>query len=88
MLQVGLVVSSATIGPLSTILGRRAILVVGSVISFVGLTLQVVVTTQWPVYIGRLLLGPSRSAFFTCAVPKLPRQVLQMAYTLTRPYYT
>lgn len=59
LLQVGLIISSAAVGPLSKSLGRRAILLLASALSCLGLTIQIVVTIQWPVYIGRLLLGKS-----------------------------
>lgn len=57
LLQVGLILASLIIGPFSSRFGRRAGFVVASAVAFVGITIQVVVTTQWPLYIGRLLMG-------------------------------
>lgn len=57
LLQVGLILSSCVVGPFSVYFGRRMGLFVATIISFVGITIQIVVTVQWPLYIGRLLLG-------------------------------
>ncbi|THH08831.1 hypothetical protein EW145_g2437 [Phellinidium pouzarii] len=68
LLQVGLILASVAIGPFSTSFGRRAGLVVASVIGCIGITIQVLVTAQWPVYIGRLLLGISNGIYVNMTV--------------------
>jgi len=57
LLQVGLILASLIIGPFSSRFGRRTGFCVASVFAFVAITIQVVVTVQWPLYIGRLLMG-------------------------------
>lgn len=57
LLQVGLIVASVAIGPMSNVFGRRAGYMVASGIGFVGVTIQVLVNTAKPLYLGRLLLG-------------------------------
>ena len=64
LLQVGLIIGSLINGPLSARYGRRASFVVASVLGCAGITIQILVTSQWPVYIGRLLLGKLLSHFF------------------------
>ncbi|KLO16566.1 MFS transporter [Schizopora paradoxa] len=68
LLQVGLILASLIIGPFSSRFGRRAGFVVASVIAFVGITIQVVVTTQWPLYIGRLLMGIANGIYVNMTV--------------------
>ncbi|KAI5122650.1 hypothetical protein M0805_007912 [Coniferiporia weirii] len=68
LLQVGLITASVGIGPFSTWFGRRAGFVVASVIGCIGVTIQILVTVQWPVYIGRLLLGISNGIYVNMTV--------------------
>jgi len=63
LLQVGLIVASLAIGPFSTVLGRRAGLGIACLITFVAVTMQIVVTVRWPLYIGRLLLGIANGCY-------------------------
>ena len=63
-MQAGLVVASLGIGPFSTYLGRRAGFAIASLVAIVGVTIQIVVTTQWPIYIGRFLCGERYFYFY------------------------
>ncbi|KAL5498337.1 hypothetical protein ACEPAH_2479 [Sanghuangporus vaninii] len=68
LLQVGLIIGSLINGPLSARFGRRASFVVASVLGCAGVTIQILVTSQWPVYIGRLLLGTSNGLYVNSTV--------------------
>ncbi|KAH8928669.1 general substrate transporter [Atractiella rhizophila] len=57
LLQLGLIVASCITGPFSRFWGRRAGVFVASVLSCVGIVIQIVVTDIRPIYVGRLLLG-------------------------------
>ncbi|EJD04873.1 general substrate transporter [Fomitiporia mediterranea MF3/22] len=68
LLQVGLIISSVANGPLSARYGRRMSFAVASVLGCAGITIQILVTSQWPVYIGRLLLGLSNGLYVNATV--------------------
>ncbi|GAA6056376.1 hypothetical protein JCM3770_005978 [Rhodotorula araucariae] len=68
LLQVGLIISSVSIGPFSRFFGRRAGFFVASVIGCVALIIQEFVTSKPPVYVARLLLGISNGAYVNLVV--------------------
>ncbi|BGP43254.1 hypothetical protein JCM10450v2_007399 [Rhodotorula kratochvilovae] len=68
LLQVGLIISSISIGPFSRFFGRRAGFFFASIIGCVALLIQEFVTSKPPVYIGRLLLGISNGAYVNLVV--------------------
>ncbi|GAA5948676.1 hypothetical protein JCM10213_004379 [Rhodosporidiobolus nylandii] len=68
LLQVGLITASAAIGPFSKYWGRRAGFFVASVIGCIAITVQILVTSKGPIYVGRLLLGVSNGALVNLVV--------------------
>jgi len=48
--------------------GRRAALVLASLLAYAGITVQILVTTQWPVYIARLLMGLSHGLYINTGI--------------------
>ncbi|ORY88813.1 general substrate transporter [Leucosporidium creatinivorum] len=68
LLQVGLITASIIIGPFSKFFGRRAGFAACSVVSFIAITIQVLVTSKGPIYVGRLLLGIANGGYVNLLV--------------------
>jgi len=62
LLQLGLAFGGFCVGPFSMKFGRRYSFWIATLISIIAITIQIVVTVQWPVYIGRTLIGISPSS--------------------------
>jgi len=63
LLQVGLILASVILGPFSNHFGRKQGFIFASLLAYVGITIQILVTSQWPIYIGRLVMGLSNGLF-------------------------
>jgi len=68
LLQVGLILASILLGFFSKWFGRRPGFFVASLLGYAGITVQIVVTTQWPIYIGRVLMGLSNGLYMNLLV--------------------
>jgi len=68
LLQVGLIIASFALGPFSRFFGRRGGFIAASLLSFVSITIQILVTVQWPIYIARLMLGIANGAYVNLVV--------------------
>ncbi|KAH8928222.1 general substrate transporter, partial [Atractiella rhizophila] len=68
LLQVGLIVASAILGPLSKFMGRRQAVQLAGVISCIALTIQIFVTTKPPLYVARLLIGMTNGIYVNIIV--------------------
>ncbi|GAA5918355.1 hypothetical protein JCM6882_007297 [Rhodosporidiobolus microsporus] len=68
LLQVGLILASAALGPFSRYWGRRAGFFVASAIGCISITIQILVTSRVAVYIARLLLGISNGGLVNLVV--------------------
>ncbi|KZO98335.1 MFS general substrate transporter [Calocera viscosa TUFC12733] len=68
LLQLGLIIASAIMGPFSRYLGRKAGFIVASVLSLIAITIQELVTSQGPIYFARLLLGIANGMYVNLVV--------------------
>jgi len=68
LLQVGLIIASFSLGPFSRYFGRRGGFIAASLLSFASITIQILVTAQWPIYIARLMLGIANGAYVNLVV--------------------
>jgi len=68
LLQVGLILASLILGPFSKWFGRRPGFLVASLLGYVGITVQILVTSRWPIYLGRLLMGLSNGLYMNLLV--------------------
>jgi len=68
LLQVGLILASIILGPFSKWFGRRPGFLIASLLGYAGVTVQILVTAQWPIYIGRLLMGLSNGLYMNLLV--------------------
>ena len=82
LLQVGLILASIILGPFSKWFGRRPGFLVASLLGYAGVTVQILVTAQWPVYIGRLLMGKLPLGLAdTRSLKSICTKVFRMVYT-------
>ncbi|EJU01857.1 general substrate transporter [Dacryopinax primogenitus] len=68
LLQLGLIIASAIMGPFSKYLGRKMGFIVASVLAIIAITIQELVTTQGPIYFARLLLGIANGMYVNLVV--------------------
>jgi len=68
LLQLGLIIASAALGPFSRFFGRKIGFITASVLSIIAITIQELVTTQGPIYFARLLLGIANGMYVNLVV--------------------
>lgn len=78
---MGLVIASIVLGFFSNHFGRRQGFFAASLLAYVGVTIQILVTLHWPIYIGRLIMG-KRSTTTGC-----PQADFKHDRNLERPVY-
>lgn len=86
LLQVGLILASVFLGLFSHHFGRRQGFFVASLLAYIGVTIQILVTSQGPIYLGRLIMGTPSLSLLSVGVTK--RRYLEwLIYELSGSLY-